>query len=176
MSAAAPTLRFKDAVNAAMCALARDERTLFIGQSVKYDGAAIFDSLAGIPPNRRLEMPVIEDFQLGFCTGLALTGKIPICIYPRIDFMLLCVNQLVNHLDKMPHWGWHPKVIIRTTVGALTPLNAGHQHTQNHVRAFKCMLESVEVREVQLPWQVECAYQEALASPLSTLIVENDRG
>ena len=46
------------------------------------------------------------------------------------------MNQLVNHLDKLPLWGWHPKVIIRTMVGQTTPLDAGPQHTQNHSDAF----------------------------------------
>ena len=88
---------FKEAVNSAMLKLAEQENVIFVGQSVRYDGAAIFDSLKGVPMEKRLEMPVIEDFQMGFCTGLALAGKLPICIFPRIDFMLLCANQLVNH-------------------------------------------------------------------------------
>ena len=164
---------FKEAVNRAMLKLAEDERVVFVGQSVRYDGAAIFDSLKGVPMEKRIEMPVIEDFQMGFCTGLALTGKIPVCIFPRMDFMLLCMNQLVNHLDKLPMFGWHPKVIVRTTVGAKSPLDAGPQHTQNHCEAFKHMLNNVHVLEVCTPGEVERAY---LLTPWATnalLIVEN---
>lgn len=164
---------FKEAINAEMRRLAERPDTVFVGQSVRYDGAAIYDSLDGIPMDKRVEMPVVEDLQMGYCTGLSLTGKLPICIYPRMDFMLLCMNQLVNHLDKLSYYGWKPKVIIRTTVGQKYPLNAGHQHTQNYTRQFAKMLHMVSVREVTNPHEVRAAYKFAISNPYSTLIVEN---
>jgi len=140
---------------------------------VRYDGAAVYDSLNGVPMEQRIEMPVIEDFQLGFCTGLSLMGKVPVCIFPRMDFMLLAMNQLVNHLDKLPIFGWQPKVIIRTAVGQKVPLDAGPQHTQNHTRAFQAMLRTMWVNEVHTAEEVAWAYDKALAASFSTLIVEN---
>ena len=166
-------LAFGKAVNQSMRMLAEDPRTLFVGQSVCFDGATIYDSLDGVPMEKRLEMPVIEDFQLGYCTGLSLTGQIPICIFPRMDFMLLCVNQLVNHLDKLPLFGWKPKVILRTRVGSKWPLDAGPQHVQNYAKQFDEMTCSVRVIEVRTPKQVTHAYQDALAHDGSWLIVEN---
>jgi pyruvate/2-oxoglutarate/acetoin dehydrogenase E1 component len=159
-----------------MLRLAQDERTVFVGQSVSYDGAAIHASLEGIPWDKRLELPVIEDFQVGYCTGLALMGKIPVCIFPRMDFMVLALNQLVNHLDKLPLFGWHPKVIIRTTVGQKKPLDAGPQHTQNHTEAFRLMLQNLSVREVRTAFEVEDAYKRAMNRMGSSLIVENPCG
>ena len=168
---------FKTAVNEAMLMLAKDERTVFVGQSVKYDGAAIFHSLEGVPMEKRLEFPVVENLQLGYCTGLSLTGKLPICIYPRMDFMLLAMDQLVNHLDKLPLYGWKPKVIIRCRVGQTTKdgvlMDAGPQHTQNHTFAFSQMIKNVAVWEARNPETVAQAYKAALESSGSTLIVEN---
>ena len=165
---------FKKAVNEAMLRLAADSRTVFVGQSVRYDGAAVFDSLDGVPMDKRLEMPVVEDFQMGFCTGLALLGKIPICIFPRMDFMLLCMNQLVNHLDKLPLFGWHPKVIIRTMVGQTHPLNAGPQHTQNHTNAFVNMLMTIPVVQIMKASEVAGLYQFAWEHTRPVVIVENE--
>lgn len=153
--------------------LAADPRTKFIGQSVCYDGAAIYESLEGVPMEKRLEMPVIEDFQLGYCIGLALAGQVPVCIFPRMDFMLLAANQLVNHLDKLPLFGWKPKVIIRARVGTKHPLDAGPQHTQNYKKEFDLMTCSVQVREVRTAAEVKAVYREALAGSGSYLIVEN---
>ncbi len=164
---------FSEAVNQAMRMLAEDPRTVFVGQSVAYDGAAIFNSLDGVPMAKRIEIPVIEDFQVGFCIGLALTGKVPVCIFPRMDFMLLAANQIVNHLDKLPGNGWDAKVILRTVVGQKQPLDAGPQHTQNHTQAFRHMLQTVAVREVATPESVGQAYRWALLNPCSSLIVEN---
>ena len=153
--------------------LAEDPRTVFVGQSMRYDGAAIYHSIDGVPMEKRIEMPVIEDFQLGYCIGLSLSGKLPICIFPRMDFMLLCMNQLVNHLDKLTMFGWRPKVIIRTRVGQKKPLDAGPQHTQNHTRAFQLLLQNVSVIEVGTPQEVKDAYQRAYNAQGASLIVEN---
>lgn len=153
--------------------LAADPRTVFVGQSVRYDGAAIYHSLDGVPMEKRLEFPVVENLQLGYCTGLSLTGKLPICIFPRMDFMLLAMDQLVNHLDKLPMFGWHPKVIIRCRVGQKKPLDAGPQHTQNHTHAFRQMLTTIDVLEVSRAEHVIPAYRLALSNKHSTLVVEN---
>lgn len=163
---------FKQAVIDAMRRLAEDERTVFVGQSVRYDGAAIFDTLDGVPMEKRIEMPVAEDFQMGYCTGLALMGKIPVCIFPRFDFLLLATNQLVNHLDKLPLFGWNPRVIVRTTVGQRFPLDAGPQHTQDHTIAFRNMLTRIPVFMVKTAHQVQEAYADALERRGPTLIVE----
>ena len=89
-----------------------------------------------------------------------------------MDFMLLCMNQLVNHLDKLPLWGWRPRIILRTRVGSRQPLNAGPQHTQDHTNAFRKMLTSVEVVRVEVPKDVLPAYRRALAAKRSTLVIE----
>lgn len=168
---------FQQAVNKAMLMLADEDETVFVGQSVKFDGAAIYESLKGVPVNKRLEFPVVEDFQLGYCIGLSLTGKLPICIYPRFDFMLLCMNQLINHLDKLPLYGWKPKVILRTRVGQKKPLDAGPQHTQNYTFPLRQMLSTrIEVLEVRNPNHVKEAYDLALENKHSTLVVENPSG
>ena len=166
-------MHFAAEVNLAMRLLAQDERTIFIGQSVCYDGAAIYHSLDGVPMSKRMEFPVVENLQLGYCTGLSLTGKLPICIYPRMDFMLLAMDALVNHLDKLPMFGWRPKVIIRARVGQKTPLDAGPQHTQNYSTAFRQMLHTVEVLELCRAEDVLPAYAVALKNKNSTIIVEN---
>jgi pyruvate/2-oxoglutarate/acetoin dehydrogenase E1 component len=164
---------FAKAINEAMLLLAEDPRTVFVGQGVVYGGIAMAASLDGVPMSKRVELPVIEDFQMGYCIGLALTGKVPICMFPRFDFVLLAANQLVNHLDKLPRFGWHPKVIIRTAVGSRYPLDAGPQHTQDHTAAFRMMLQSVEVRYCWDAEQASIVYAQALAAEGSTLIVEN---
>lgn len=164
---------FRTAVNGAMLELAEIKGSIFVGQSVRYDGAAVYDSLDGVKMEKRIEMPVIEDFQLGYCIGRSLAGDLPVCIYPRMDFLLLAANQLVNHLDKLPLFGWRPKVIVRTCVGQKWPLDAGPQHTQNHTKAFALMLQNVRVYEVRTSSEVAAAYKAAIARPESCLIVEN---
>ena len=115
---------------------------------------------------------------MGFSIGLALQGTIPISVYPRWDFLLLAANQLVNHLDKIPivsGGGFRPKVIIRVSVGSTQPLNPGPQHCQNHTEAFKKMLQTVEVMDLQEADQIFPAYYRAMTRTdgKSTLLVEH---
>ena len=157
----------------AMADLAQNPKTLFVGQQVRFDGQRMHASFKDVPMERRIEMPVCEDFQLGFCAGLALSGFLPICVFPRMDFLIIAANQLVNHLDKFPlMFKPAPKVIIRTAVGATRPLDPGPQHTQNHVDALRMMLKTIPVIELFDEGSIASAYQEAHASDTSTIIVE----
>ena len=108
-------------LNQAMLMLAAQPKALFLGQNVAYDGNVMFKHLEGVPMEQRLELPVCEELQMGMSTGLALQGILPISIYPRFDFLILALNQLVNHLDKLAYMSrgdYQPKVIIRTKVGS----------------------------------------------------------
>jgi pyruvate/2-oxoglutarate/acetoin dehydrogenase E1 component len=157
-----------------MSILSWHPKTVFVGQAVKYRGQAAYQTFQGVPPERRLELPVCEDFQMGFCIGLALEGYVPVCFYPRWDFLLLAANQLVNHLDKIPLMTkFRPKVIIRTAVGRSQPLNPGPQHTQNHTHAFRQMLHTVDVHELFNTNYIVPTYEKALKSDRSSIIVEH---
>ena len=167
-----------DTLITAMDMLADDNRTMFIGQSVQFDGHALFKTLANVPMEKRLEMPVIEDTQMGISTGLAFEGVIPITIYPRWDFLLLAANQMVNHLDKIPivgHGMLKPKVIIRVSVGSRIPLDPGPQHCQDHTAAFKSMFHTIDVIDLGHKDEIMPAYDKALhrEDGRSTLIVEH---
>lgn len=139
-------LKYSDEITRAMTWLGEQPDTVFLGQSVVYDGQRLHSTLVGVPPHKRIEMPVIEDFQVGYSTGLALAGYRPISIFPRWDFLLLAANQLVNHLDKLPP-GFNAPVIIRVAAGHDKPMDPGPQHRQNHTEAFRLMLQHVDVVE-----------------------------
>ena len=155
-----------------MAMLAQNPRTLFVGQAVKYPGQAAYRTFDGVPDERRIEMPVAEDFQAGFCAGLSLVGYIPIAFYPRWDFLLLAANQLINHLDKMPLMQWAPKVIFRTSVGRKTPLDPGPQHSQDYTAQFRSALHTIKVVELYNASRIVSEYQNALSAEHSTIIVE----
>ena len=156
--------------------LSKNRKVIFLGQSVNYSGNAIFNTLKDIS-SKKIELPVFEDTQMGLSTGLALNGFIPVTCYPRFDFLILSLNQLVNHLDKINEMSLgklKAKVIIRTSIGAKKPLDGGPQHTQDHTSALKKMLKSVEVIKLNKTEQIFKAYKKALnrKDGRSTLLVE----
>lgn len=166
---------FRDATHQAMLRLAkRDPSVLFLGQNVAYPGHALYETLDGIPMDRRIELPVAEAMQMGMGTGLSLAGYLPVSCY-RMDFLLLALDQLVNHLDKlavMSAGQFRPKVIIRAMVTPPKPLDPGPQHRQNHADAIAMMLQYIPVVIVDTPEAVMPAYVSALESGSSTVIVE----
>jgi len=158
--------------------LANKRDTVFLGQACKVSGHAISSTLVEVPEEKRIELPVFEETQMGIATGMALEGLVPITMYPRFDFFILACNQLVNHLDKirdMSKGEMTPRVIIRVAVGAKNPIDAGPQHTQNHVEAFRKMLTEVEVVELDEPEDIFRTFKEAYerSDSKSTLIIEH---
>jgi pyruvate/2-oxoglutarate/acetoin dehydrogenase E1 component len=165
-------LSYRGELTKAMAILAAESNSIFVGQAVRYPGQAAYPTFADVPMERRIELPVAEDFQAGFCMGLALEGYLPVCFYPRWDFALLAANQIVNHLDKATWLGHPAKVIIRTAVGWKEPHDQGPQHRQNYTDAFRLMCDTIAVREVETEAQIMPAYELALASRYSSIIVE----
>jgi pyruvate/2-oxoglutarate/acetoin dehydrogenase E1 component len=159
----------------AMTMLGQDDRTIFIGQQVCYSGSMMFNSLADVPMEKRIELPIMEETQLGIAIGMSLAGYIPICIYPRFDFVLLAMNQLVNHLEKIKELSqgeWKPKVIIRTMLGRKEPLYPGSQHCGDYTSGFLSLLYRVDVRKIYQPQHLLPQYRSALNQEGSFLIIE----
>ena len=94
-------MKYFDELKRSMDFLSKNEKTIFIGQAVEYAGTAMTNTLSDIPIEKKREMPVTEEMQMGISIGLALDGWIPITIYPRWNFLLLAKFQL-NHTLLLP--------------------------------------------------------------------------
>ena len=170
-------MKYFDEMKSSMEWLARDPRTVFIGQAVEVPGTAMSNTVKDIPIARRIELPVAEELQMGMSIGLALQGQVPVSIYPRWNFLLLAANQLVNHLDKigvMSNGGYQPRVIIRTSIGSQRPLHPQFQHIGDFTESLRLMCTTVEVVRLDEPRQIFPAYERALLRDdgRSTLLVE----
>lgn len=171
-------LKYKSELIRSMNMLSRNKKTIFLGQSVKYSGNAIFNTLKNIPDHKKIELPVFEDVQMGMSIGLSLNGFIPITCYPRFDFLVLAFNQMVNHLDKiqqMSNKQFQPKIIIRTSIGSKKPLDGGPQHTQNYTKIFKSILSEIEVIMLSNPKNIYQTYKNCIKreNKKSYLIIEH---
>ena len=168
-------MKYKDELIKSMEWLSKKENTIFLGQSVKYSGNAIYNTLKTLPQEKRLELPVFEEIQMSMSTGMAMDGLVPISCFPRFDFLMRCIDALVNHLDKMQNMTegtFKPKVIIRTSIGSTSPLNGGVQHTQDYTETFKQMLTEVNVILLNKPEDIFTTYKSAYESDKSSLIIE----
>ncbi len=148
----------------AMNFLGKQKNTLFIGQAVEVPGTAMTNTLNEINKKKLLELPVAEEMQMGISLGLAMDGYIPISIFPRWNFLLYGVNQLINHIDKFKDMNGEnikPKIIIRTSVGSQRPLHPQQQHIGDFSEAFKKMVTRIEVIKLIQAKDIIPAYQKA---------------
>jgi pyruvate/2-oxoglutarate/acetoin dehydrogenase E1 component len=155
--------------------LAKDDRTIFLGQAVAVPGTGMSNTLKDISKDKLIELPVAEEMQMGMSLGMALHGRIPISIYPRWNFLLCAVSQLVNHVDKLSLMSkYKANVIIRTSIGSERPLHPQCQHVGDFTEAFKLMCKTVEVIRLDEPDQIFPAYEKALLRDdnRSTILVE----
>jgi len=153
---------YKDALTEAMTNLSKLEDSVFIGQQIVFPGNPMSTTLGGVSKDKMIEVPVMEESQMGMSLGMAMAGKRVITFYPRWDFIICATNQLVNHVDKiglMSGDKWKPNLIIRLGKGSDKPLDPGHQHRGNYFEEFKSMCKNIEFHDLKTPTDIELSYK-----------------
>lgn len=166
---------YKDSLTKSMTFLGQQPDTIFIGQQILYHGNPMSTTIGDVPKNKMIEVPVMEESQMGMSLGLAMSGKFVITFYPRWDFLICATNQLVNHVDKlgvMSGGKWNPNMIIRLGKGSDKPLDPGHQHRGNYIEPFKDILKNIKIYDLRDHRDIESVYMDAYKNGGPSLIVE----
>ena len=169
--------KYFDELKRAMNYLGAQKNTIFIGQAVEVPGTAMSNTLSEVPKNKLLELPVAEEMQMGMTLGLAMDGNVPISIFPRWNFLLYGINQLINHIDKynvMVGRENDIKAIIRTGIGSQRPLHPQHQHIGDFTESIRKMCTTIDIIKLIEPEDVFPAYEKAFNrnDGRNTIIVE----
>src|SRR5262245_20981272 len=134
-SQAERTLTYGEAVfEATRLEMARDPKVFVMGQGVD-DARGMFGTTLGLHKEfgaeRSFDVPLAEDAMTGVGIGAALMGMRPIQVHQRMDFVLLCMNQIVNMASKMSYMfsGAHKvPLVVRAIIGR--SWGQGAQHSQ----------------------------------------------
>ncbi len=81
---------------------------------------------------RNFDTPLSEDAMTGFGIGAALSGMRPIHVHQRMDFLLLCMNQLINIAAKTRYMfgsDYSVPMVVRAIIGR--SWGQGAQHSQS---------------------------------------------
>ncbi|HUK60466.1 MAG TPA: transketolase C-terminal domain-containing protein [Stellaceae bacterium] len=81
--------------------------------------------------DRNFDTPLSEDAMTGVAVGAALAGMRPIHVHQRMDFLLLCMNQLVNIAAKSCYMfagAVSVPIVVRAIIGR--SWGQGAQHSQ----------------------------------------------
>lgn len=161
--------KYKKAIIEEINKLAKLDNAIFLGQQVGV--TTFYDLITNVDKNKRIELPVCEELQLGMSIGLALEGFLPISIYQRMDFLPRAMDQLVNHLDILKELSdglFNPKILIITTVGTK---ESGLQHNKDLSKWLKVGLKNIKVFNPKTAWQVKRAFEKAKKYNGSSIIV-----
>lgn len=145
-------LSYSDAIREASAqVLAADSRVFFIGQGVWspwYVGSTMRDLDKDFGRDRVIDSPVSENATTGAAIGAALVGMIPVVIHPRMDFMILAIDQIVN---EAANWSYmfggqaHVPMVIRAII------NRGGEQGAQHAQALHAWLMHVPGLKVVMP-------------------------
>ena len=164
---------YKDELTRAMTFLGQQDSVMFIGQQIVYAGNPMSTTLGDVPKEKMVELPVMEESQMGMSLGIAMTGKTVVTFYPRWDFIILAVNQLVNHIDKYELMtGKKVNILIRLGKGSDKPLDPGHQHKGNYLSEFKSLCPNIQFHNLQNTDDIYSAYQSAYEQGGAHVLVE----
>jgi pyruvate/2-oxoglutarate/acetoin dehydrogenase E1 component len=144
----------------------RDPKVFAIGQglwSPWYVGNSMTDLDKEFGRGRVLDTPVSEAACTGAALGAALCGYRPIVIHPRIDFMLLAVDQIVNQAAKWHHMLGGQACASLTIRGIV---NRGGEQGAQHSQALHSWFAHVPGLRVVMPATAADARDLLIASVL----------
>jgi len=131
--------------------LGTDPNVFVLGQglwSPWYVGASMKDVDKEFGRHRVLDTPVSENATTGVGIGAALTGMRPIVVHPRMDFMMLAMDPIVN---QAANWSYmfdgriSPSVVIRAII------NRGGEQGAQHSQALQALFMHIPGLKVVMP-------------------------
>lgn len=131
-----PVITFRQALNDTLGEeLARDPNVLLMGEEIgKFEGSYKITEglLAEFGPKRVVDTPIAEEGFVGLATGAAMLGLRPVVEIMTINFILVAIDQVVNHASKIHYmFGGQVRVplVVRTPSGGMGQLAATHSQS-----------------------------------------------
>jgi len=131
--------------------LASDPRVFIIGQglwSPWYAGSSLENLDRDFGQQRVIDSPVSENATTGAAVGAALCGMRPIVFHPRMDFMLLAVDPIIN---QAANWSYIFGGQIGVPVVIRSVINRGGEQGAQHSQALHAMFAHIPGLKVVMP-------------------------
>ncbi len=131
--------------------LEADPRVFVIGQglwSPWYAGSSLENLDRDYGRDRLLDSPVSENAVTGLAVGAALAGMRPIVFHPRMDFMLLAFDTLIN---QAANWSYLFNGQANVPLVVRAVINRGGEQGAQHSQALHAMFMHVPGLKVVMP-------------------------
>jgi len=146
-------LSYREALREAQEQLLRSDDSVFLlGEGVD-DPGGIFGSTLGLwkefGKDRVMDLAIAENGMTGVAIGAAIAGMKPVFIHMRMDFLPMCMDQIINHAAK---WNYmtggrvHVPLVIRSIIGRGWGSAAQHSQALHslfmHIPGLKVVMPS----------------------------------
>lgn len=134
-------ISYKEAVVQSMTELGKDG-AVFIGYNVARGDA--MGTLKNVPIDQKLETPVAENLMSGLAIGMSFEGITPVLYFERHDFMLVAMDAIGNHIDKIErisHGEYKVPIIIRAVEAFGGPFYSGPTHHQDFTNVLRALVD-----------------------------------
>jgi acetoin:2,6-dichlorophenolindophenol oxidoreductase subunit beta len=162
------TITYAEGIRSAYDYLLTNHKEFFIiGQGVWapwYVGASMTDLDKKFGKDRVIDCPVSELATTGCVVGASMAGYRPMIVHPRVDFMVLAIDQIVTQAAKWRHM-FGGKAIAPATFRAIIN-RAGEQGAQ-HSQSLHSWFAHVPGLRVVMPYSASDARDLMIAAVLS---------
>jgi 2-oxoisovalerate dehydrogenase E1 component len=172
----APVFRTMDAIHDALEAeLAEDERVFVAGIDVAA-GGNVFGLTRGLHDrfgDRVRDTPISESAIVGLGVGAAMAGMRPVVELMYLDFLGVCLDQLLNQAAKLPFMtggAAQMALTVRTQFGA--GRSSGSQHSQS-LEALLAHIPGLTVVMPSTPADTYGLLRAAVQDPNPVVFIEN---
>lgn len=131
--------------------LERDDDVFVIGQglwSPWYVGSTMNDFEKKFGKDRIMDSPVSENATTGMAIGAAMLGKRPIIVHPRMDFMLLAMDPIINQAS---NWSYLFQGQANVPMVIRSIINRGGEQGAQHSQALQSFFMHVPGIKVVMP-------------------------
>jgi pyruvate dehydrogenase E1 component beta subunit len=171
------TLKYREALDEALVqAMEGDEGVCCFGVGVD-DPKGIFGTTLSAArkfgPVRVFDTPLAENALTGVAVGAALAGMRPVLVHARADFLLLTMDQIVNHAAKWRYMSGG-RLPVPLTIRAI--VGRGWGQAAQHSQSLQALLAHVPGLRVAMPATAHDAkgiLLAAIAGDTPTVILEH---
>ncbi len=156
--------------------LQQNDELIILGQGV-WSPFYVGSSMDGIEKkygrSRVIDTPVSENSVTGMALGAAITGTPALVIHPRMDFLILAMDAIVNAAAKW-RYSLSYKLPIPLTVRAI--INRGGEQGAQHSQALHSWFSHIPGLRVVMPSNPRDAYyllKQSIESPDPVVFIED---
>jgi 2-oxoisovalerate dehydrogenase E1 component len=172
----APVFRTMDAIRSALEIELRNDEEVFLAGIDVGAGGNVFGLTRGLADQfgRRVrDTPISETAIIGLGVGAAMAGMRPVVEMMYLDFVGVCLDQLLNQAAKLPFMtggGAEMALTVRTQFGA--GRSSGSQHSQS-LEALLAHIPGLTVVMPSTPASTYGLLRAAIQDPNPVVFIEN---